>query len=266
MLKGGNTALLLYNFLVTVIKMEIKSHMSSNLEVIHLETVNSTNTYAKNLLRAGKENDFLVVASEQTGGRGRQGKSFYSPAGSGIYMSLGVHPNAPLQNVITATTAASVAVCRAIENSTDKKPQIKWVNDIYLDGKKVCGILTECISDAKLSLATGLVIGVGINVETADFPSEVDNATQLGADVDKARLIAEITDNLIALMHSDYPEFIDYYKSHSLVIGKKINCIECGRVTPATAIDIDDKGGLVVELEGGGVTTLRTGEITIRLA
>lgn len=240
--------------------------INSNLEIIYLDTVDSTNTYAKNLLRSGKENDFLVVANEQTGGRGRQGKSFYSPNKKGIYMSLAVHPNTPLQNVITATTAASVAVCRAIEEQTDKKPQIKWVNDVYLNGKKVCGILTECISDAQLKLATGLVIGVGINIETADFPDDVTNATQLGADVDKEKLIEKITDNLLALMYSDYPEFIDYYKSHSLVIGKKINYIECGKITPATVITIDDKGGLVVKLESGDIVTLRTGEITVRLA
>lgn len=244
----------------------IKQHLNSNLEIIYLDTVDSTNTHAKALLKSGKKNDFLLVANRQTAGRGRQGKSFYSPSETGIYMSLAVHPNAPLQNVITATTATSVAVCKAIEELTDKKPQIKWVNDVYVGGKKVCGILTECISDAQFKLATGLVIGVGINIETNEFPDDVTNATYLGKGVDKPRLIAKIADNIMALMHSDYTEFIDYYKSHSLVIGKKINCIECGKATPATAIDIDNQGGLVVKLETGEITTLRTGEITVRLA
>lgn len=180
-------------------------------------------------------------------------------------MSVAVHPNAPLQNVITATTAASVAVCKAIEELTDKKPQIKWVNDVYLDGKKVCGILTECISDAQRGIATGLIVGVGVNIEASDFPDDVPNATYLGEGIDKARLVAKIADNIMALMHSDYNEFIDYYKSYSLVIGKKINYIECGKITPATAVDIDNQGGLVVELESGEITTLRTGEITVRL-
>lgn len=247
-------------------ELEIKKHLKSDVEVICLESVDSTNTYAKNLIKGGKKNAFLVAAKMQTLGRGRQGKSFYSPADTGIYMSLGVQVDESFQNIVTSTTAASVAVCRAIEELTDIKPQIKWVNDIYAGGKKVCGILTECISDARLGSVKGLVIGVGINVETYDFPSDLTNASQLGAGVDKALLIARITDNLFALMNSEYSEFIDYYKAHSFVIGKKINCIECGKSTPATAVDIDNEGGLVVRLENGELTTLRTGEITIRLA
>lgn len=246
-------------------KASIKSHLKSDIEIIYLESVDSTNTYAKNLLRSGKENDFLVVACEQTAGRGRQGKSFYSPYKKGIYMSLATRPNAPLENVITATTAASVGVCRAIEELTDKKPEIKWVNDVYLQGKKLCGILTECISGAG-GIASGLVIGVGINVEAVGFPSDVENAVSLGENVDKAALTAKIADNLLELAHSDYPDFIDYYRAHSLVIGKKINCIENGKITPATAIDIDDRGGLAVRYENGDCDVLRTGEISIRLA
>ena len=115
------------------------------LEPIYYATVDSTNTEAKRLLNAGYRGNFLVVADEQTAGRGRQGKQFYSPRSTGIYMTVVVHHGRRLQDAVSVTTAAGVAVCRAIEELTDKLPQIKWVNDVYIDDKKICGILTEAV-------------------------------------------------------------------------------------------------------------------------
>lgn len=105
----------------------------------YFESIDSTNTYCKRLLADGKGGEFLIIANNQTAGRGRQGKTFYSPSETGIYFSLVIRPDTSLQNAVTATTAASVAVCKAIEKLTDLKPKIKWVNDVYLNGKKVCG-------------------------------------------------------------------------------------------------------------------------------
>ena len=122
------------------------------LEPIYYATVDSTNTEAKRLLNAGYRGNFLVVADEQTAGRGRQGKQFYSPRGTGIYMTVVVHHGRRLQDAVSVTTAAGVAVCRAIEELTDKHPQIKWVNDVYIDDKKICGILTEAVVGMELSL------------------------------------------------------------------------------------------------------------------
>lgn len=241
----------------------IKENLKSDLEVLYFDSIDSTNTKAKELLKGGKENDFLVVANEQTNGRGRQGKSFYSPNGTGIYMSVAVHPAMPLQNVVTSTTAASVAVCKAIEKLTDIKPKIKWVNDIYIGENKICGILTESVTDLDYKIATGMIIGIGLNIKTTDFPKDILNAGSLGVDIDRAKLIATIADELLNIVLKDYSNFIDYYREHSMLLGKEIYYIENGEKTYATAVSIDDKGGLVVETQNG-IKTLRSGEITVR--
>ena len=234
------------------------------LEPIYYESIDSTNTQAKRLLNADFRGNILVVADEQTAGRGRQGKQFYSPSRTGIYMTMVVHPCRKLQDAISVTTAAGVAVCRAIEELTDKHPQIKWVNDVYIDGKKVCGILTEAVVGMESGVAESMIIGIGTNMRTEAFPADVENAASLNADVSRADLIASIADHLWEILDDGYDSFIDYYRSHSMLLGKPINFMQDGRVTPATAVAIDETGGLVVRLEDGSETTLRSGEITVR--
>lgn len=233
-------------------------------EVLYYPTIDSTNTQAKRLVNEGNRNTLLLVADEQTAGRGRQGKSFYSPPMTGIYMTLVVHPGKELQNAVTVTTAAGVAVCRAIEKCTDRQPQIKWVNDVYLGDKKICGILTEAVVDFESGLAESMIIGIGTNIRTITFPDSVENAASLNAEVKRADLIAAIANELMAIIDGGYDDFIDYYRSHSMLIGRDINFIQNGRITPATAIAIDSTGGLVVRLKDGSQTTLRSGEITVR--
>jgi BirA family biotin operon repressor/biotin-[acetyl-CoA-carboxylase] ligase len=242
----------------------VKSKLANDIEVIYYPTIDSTNTQAKRLINEGKNDTMLLIADEQTAGRGRQGKSFYSPALTGIYMTLVTHPMTALQNAVTATTAAAVAVCKAVEKLTDKKPKIKWVNDVYLSGKKICGILTEAVTDFETQTVTSVVIGIGMNIKTVDFPDSVENASCLSANVKRADLIAAITDELIKINSSNYSDFISYYRTHSMIIGEKINFIKNDMVTPATAVAIDEVGGLVVELENGETITLRSGEISIR--
>ena len=242
----------------------IKRYIKNNLDVIYYPIVDSTNNCCKRLIAEGKDGEFLVVAEQQSAGRGRQGKSFYSPSGTGVYFSLALNPLVPLQNAVTATTAASVAVCKAIEKTTNKKPKIKWVNDVYLDGKKICGILTEAITNFEEGIVNNVIIGIGININTFDFPDDVENAGCLGEKIDRSLLIAEVCNELVNIANGDIKSFIDYYRSHSLVIGEKIKFIKNGEVTPATAIAIDETGGLEVELENGERTVLRSGEISIR--
>lgn len=243
---------------------EIKKALSFDCRVEYYKTLDSTNNVAKRIIAEGEDDVLLVVGEEQTAGRGRQGKSFYSPQGTGIYMSLVVHPMIELQNAVTATTAAAVAVCRAIESLTDKKPMIKWVNDIYLDGKKICGILTEAVTDFETQTVSSVIIGVGINLTTKDFPCDVQNASCLNADVKRAELIGGVANELNRIVCSGYGEFMEYYRSHSLVVGEDIVFIKGGVSTPARAVGIDDFGGLEVELADGTRDTLRSGEITVR--
>lgn len=242
----------------------VKAYMEKETDVIYLPSVDSTNNYCKKLLAQGKEGTFLVVSDCQTNGRGRQGKSFYSPPGSGVYFSLVIRPHTTLQNSVTATTAAAVAVCKAIEKLTIKSPKIKWVNDVYLDGKKICGILTEAITNFEDSTVDSVIIGIGINISTSSFPSEITNAGCLDADVNKNKLVALTADYLLTTAVSGYNDFIDYYRSHSMIIGEKIKFIKDSQVTYGTATAIDETGGLEVELEDKNRIVLRSGEITIR--
>lgn len=244
---------------------EIKKNLDFNCKVLFYKSIDSTNTSAKKLIANGENEVMLLVAEEQTAGRGRQGKSFYSPAKTGVYLSLVVHPMTELKNAITATTAASVAVCKAIERLTNKEPKIKWVNDIYLDDKKICGILTEAVTDFETQTVTSVVIGIGINLSTKDFPTDVDNASSLNANIKRAEIVAEIANQLNKIITEDYEGFIEYYRSHSMIIGKDINFISNGQATPAKALGIDNQGGLEIELLDGTKTTLRSGEISIRL-
>lgn len=244
----------------------IKSRLGCKINVYYYNSIDSTNTEAKRKISAGDLSEMLLVADEQTQGRGRQGKAFYSPPLTGIYMTLVIHPDISLRNAVTATTAAAVAVCRAIETLTELKPQIKWVNDVYLNGRKICGILTEAVSDFETGTVSSIIIGIGMNIKTVSFPSDIENAGSLGADIRRADLIAEITNELMKITLGDYKGFIDYYRSHSLILGKKINYIEDGKITAATAIAIDEKGGLTVKKENGEVLTLRSGEISVRKA
>lgn len=243
----------------------IKALLNQDIPVIYYPTVDSTNNLCKRLLADGKKGAFLVVAAEQTAGRGRQGKSFYSPAKTGVYFSLVIRPQTSLQNVVTATTAAAVAVCRAIEKLTDLKPSIKWVNDVFIDGKKICGILTEAITNFEEGIVDSVVIGIGINISTNIFPDEVTGAGCLNVDVNRNALIAEITTQLFDIAGGDYKSFIEYYRSHSMVIGSKVTFYENSVATNATAQEIDETGGLVVRLENGEIKTLRSGEISLRV-
>ena len=254
--------LLADNKLVT--SQSIETHLKHKMRVIHFDTVDSTNTYCKKLLANGAEGEILITANKQTAGRGRQGKSFYSPDKTGIYFSLVIHPDTSLQNAVTATTAAAVAVCKAIEKMTVLKPKIKWGNDVYLDGKKICGILTEATTNFETGTVESVIIGIGINISTTEFPDGVDGAGCLNVDINRSEFIAEIVNELMNIVAGDYASFIDYYRSHSMVIGEKIKFIQNGETHFATALAIDEHGGLEVELDTGEKQTLRSGEITVR--
>lgn len=248
----------------------INSHSDANLQVFILDKTDSTNNEAKRMIANGFRSAGLVVANEQTNGRGRLGRSFYSPKNSGIYMSFIFHPNVEISDAVTITTAASVAVVRAIEKLTNIKPEIKWVNDVYVENKKVCGILTEAITDFETGLTQSVIVGIGINITTSDFPDEIlNNATSLNyTDISRNMLIAEVASELynICLDISNH-SYIDDYRSHSLVIGKRIIYFKNNEQFSGTAIDIDNEGGLVVQKDSGeDIEILHSGEITLRLA
>ena len=242
----------------------VQALVDGDIEVIYYASVDSTNTEAKRLLANGKDGRLLLIAEEQTAGRGRQGKSFYSPPLTGIYMTYVSHPMATLASAVKTTTLAAVAVCRAVEALTDKQPQIKWVNDVYLGEKKICGILTEAVTDMETQAVSSVIVGIGMNIKTVHFPEEAGNAASLNAPVRRAALIAQITRELAKAESEPFDEVLAYYRSHSLLLGRQIAFIKNGAVTPATVKAIDNSGGLVVTLENGTEQTLTSGEISIR--
>lgn len=241
----------------------VKSLLKYSADVIYYESIDSTNSQAKRLIAQPGGENLLIIANRQTDGRGRGNKSFYSPADSGIYMSLVLHPNSSLQRAVTATTAAAVAVCRAIEHFCDFKLQIKWVNDIYLNGGKVAGILTEAITDFESMCVSSIIIGIGVNINTESFPAGAPEAASLGADINRNELIAEIVNQIFEIADGGR-EYIEYYKSHSMVIGKDIIIYENSAETPARAIAVEDSGALRVRLAGGEIKTLTSGTIRLK--
>ena len=241
--------------------------LPEGVELYCYDSIDSTNTQAKRLLAEGLSGNALVTANEQTAGRGRQGRSFYSPKNTGIYYSYVFHPQKTLADAVFITTAAAVSVIRAIERLSAVKPTIKWVNDVYVEGKKICGILTEAVSDFESGALESVIVGIGINVSTASFPEELrDTAASLGdASITRAQLLNTAVEELVKVAEDlENPAIMEDYKRHSAVIGKEITFIKNGTTTKAVAVDIDEKGGLVVKTEQGTLT-LSSGEITVRL-
>ena len=236
------------------------------VELALLETVDSTNNEAKRRLASGLERPLLVVAATQTAGRGRQGKSFYSPPGTGIYMTLVVHPNAALTDAVSVTTRASVAVCRAIRRLTSARPEIKWVNDLYLHGKKICGILVEAVSDFESGVTRSLVIGVGVNITTTEFPDLPQAASLQTDEVQRNELIAAIASELLReTADLQSRSSLSDYRAWSMVLGKSVVYEKNGEKKEAVAREIDANGGLVVENAAGVRETLQSGEISLRV-
>lgn len=237
--------------------------MTEQMPVIVYHCTDSTNTRAKEYVKTHDCDRALFVANKQTAGRGRQGKSFYSPDGTGVYMSYIFKINKSLANAVSVTTAASVAITRTLEALCNKHIMIKWVNDLYLDGKKICGILTEAVTtDGDL---THIVIGVGINLTTKDFPDDIrDIAGCLDTDIPRERIIAAVTDALATLNLAD-KSYLDFYRQRMMVLNKPIIYYENGVPTDAVAIDIDQNGGLIIRTPDGKTHTLRSGEISVKI-
>lgn len=240
-----------------------------DLKLYVYDQIDSTNNEAKRMVANGFSDIALIVANEQTSGRGRLGREFYSPKNTGIYMTFIFHPNLEISDAVSVTTAASVAVVRAIERLTEVKPQIKWVNDVYLNEKKVCGILTEAVTDFESGVTNSIIIGIGINITTESFPDEIaSTAASLNpSGISRNKLIAAAADEMLTIC-GDLTDksYIKDYRSHSLIIGKNIYYYKNNTKYTGIAMNIDDNGGLVVRSADGKIEILHSGEITVRLS
>lgn len=241
--------------------------------VVCLEVTDSTNNECKRLAAQGAESGLVVIAGEQTGGKGRRGRSFQSLPGKGLYLSVLLRPRVSLQEVSQLTAWVAVAVCRAAEGLTGLSCQIKWVNDPLLEGKKLCGILCELglDDDGRLDY---VVAGIGINVsQTAeDFGPELSRiATSLGQHMATPPRRTEVAAALIRELDRLYESFpagrepyLEEYRRRCVTTGRKVRLIQGDEEREAYAERINEDFTLHVRLPGGGEEDVFSGEASVR--
>lgn len=255
----------------------ISKYIKDDINELRLEkhnSVSSTNNIARELANNGEPEGIVVLADKQTAGRGRKNRNYFSPAGTGLYMSILLRPKFSIEYSLFLTTAAATAVSIAIEKISGKITHIKWVNDVWMDGKKVSGILTE----ADLSMENGgldyVIVGIGVNVfePKEGFPKELsDIATSVFKNNEtkgniRNRLAAEILNNFIYYYRNlEKKTFLPEYKKRSFIIGKNVTVINNDNCQKAIALDIDDNCHLIVKYENGKIEALSSGEISIKL-
>ncbi|MFC3928967.1 bifunctional biotin--[acetyl-CoA-carboxylase] ligase/biotin operon repressor BirA [Streptococcus caprae] len=207
----------------------------------------------------------LYLANSQTQAKGRFGRQFFANEQGGIYMSLRLTPNLPASELPAYTIMMASAIVKSIWSLTDKTPQIKWVNDIYLEEKKIAGILTEAITSIETGLVTDVIIGVGLNFAISEFPTEiVDKAGSLFENtpptISRNDLIAKIWQIFFEAKEKD---LIKVYKDFSMVLGREVTFTESGQDWQGQAIAITDKGGLIVKLPSGQEKEISSGEVSL---
>lgn len=236
------------------------------------ETVPSTNTCLKERASVGAPHGTVLIAAAQTAGRGRRGRSFFSPDGSGLYISVLLRPDLPPARAIRITTAAAVAAAQAIEAVFGASPSVKWVNDLYLGGRKIAGILTESAISPAGDRLDYAVLGIGINVTPprGGFPPEIaDIAGAVLAEPvpdGRAKLAAAFLAKLFPLTDSLNDAFyMEEYRRRCFLLGKPITVLRGTESYPATALSVDDDGSLTVRLSDGTAKVLTSGEVSVRL-
>ena len=251
------------------------SENNRNIEIHVYDSVTSTNSEAKRLALEGAADGTLVVSGQQTAGRGRLGRSFYSPK-EGIYLSVIIRPRFDVSKSVLITCAAAVAVAESVKEIAGKDARIKWVNDVYVDDRKVCGILTEGMTDFESGQIEAVIIGIGVNTDVSNFPDDLKRiAGAVDGDYSASELAGAIASRTIDYAHNiEERTFIDSYRSMSTVIGKKITVYKGQyKLNPEDEIEgvtaevknIDNDGRLIVVYEDGTEEALSSGEITIRL-
>ncbi len=237
-------------------------------------TISSTNTVLKQMAAENAPAGTALVAAEQTAGRGRLGRSFYSPDGSGLYMSLLLRPEGTAERATMLTPCAAVAAAGALEEVTGVHPGIKWVNDLFVEGKKVCGILTEAGLDCETGRISYAVVGIGINLRKPKegFPEEIREIA--GAAVGD-RTIPDLRNRIAARTLEKLTEYardpgsdevFEEYRSRLMMPGRTIQILSQGKAPkPALALALERDYALRVRMRDGSEQMLRTGEISIRM-
>ncbi len=250
----------------------IQQHTDSFYRISVEREVTSTNDIMKSFANEGAAEGEVLIAQYQTAGKGRLSRSFYSPKDSGIYMSVLLRPNLPVQDAVRITTSAAVAVRRAIISFTDEPVAIKWVNDIYMRDKKVCGILTESSVNVESGMLDYAVLGIGVNVTqpSGSFPDALkaiagsvfeDFAPENIYD----RLAAEILNQLKTVIDDPAaPEIVNEYRANSWLDGRCVDVIAGNESYPAKVIGVSDDFGLAVQTYSGERKVLTFGEVSVK--
>lgn len=236
------------------------------------ETIDSTNTRAKEMAVQGAPHGTVLIADRQTGGRGRMGRSFHSPAGCGIYLSAILRPECTAEKLMHLTCATAVAAADGIEAATGLRPGIKWTNDLVVERKKLGGILTELSLESN-AMVDYAIVGIGINCTQTpeDFPEDIRSiATSLqmciNATPDRAMVIANI---LIALHNicedlQSISKLLSRYRRDCITLGQEISLVRADEIRHGKALDIDETGALLVQFSDGHIDTVNSGEVSIR--
>lgn len=258
-----------------ITEAELKSQMEDGLAGSHLEyheELDSTNNRAKRLGEEGAPDGTLVTADYQTAGKGRRGRGWVSERGTGIWMSLLLRPDIPPSSASMLTLVAAMAVVRGIKESTGLDSSIKWPNDIVMNGKKICGILTEM--SAELEHIHYVVIGIGINANIREFPEEIrEKATSLylesGETVVRSRVIAAVMKAMnryyqVFVESGDLSGLLEEYEEHLVNRGREVLVLAPGGEYRGTSLGIDKTGELLVQLKDGTVNHVVSGEVSVR--
>ena len=235
-------------------------------------TTDSTNTQAQRFAKEGAPHGTVLIAGHQTQGRGRMGRSFQSPEGAGVYLSVILRPNCPPEQLMHLTCAAGVAIVEAVEIVSGIRPQVKWINDLVIGSKKLGGILTQ------MSVEGGLVryaiIGIGINClqKTGDFPPQIaEIATSLSMAAGRSILPGELAAAMVealwrmdSMLFTGKDHLMAAYKKNCITLGKQIQVIRGDEIRPGKALDVDADGGLLVQYPDGTRETVSSGEVSVR--
>lgn len=250
---------------------KILAHLPNHLwadKIHYFDTIDSTNTYAKKLAAQGAPEGTVIIADQQTGGRGRMGRSFSSPAGMGIYLSLILRPDCLPEELMHLTCAAGVAAVRAIHNPN---VGIKWTNDLVIGKRKLGGILTELSVNSHTGKVDWVVIGIGINCcqKRSDFPDEIrDIACSLAINYqDTPPLVAALIEQLHIMRNTlltEKKEIMEAFTENCVTLGTEISVVRGEYIGHGKAIGVDENGGLKVEYPDGTTETVTSGEVSIR--
>ena len=238
----------------------------------YFNTVDSTNNYLKRQALLGAPHGTVAVADCQTGGKGRLGRSFQSPGGVGIYLSMLLRPDCPQEQLMHLTCAVGTAMCDALEEAAGVRPGIKWTNDLVCEKRKLSGILVELLNDSQGKLC--VIIGIGVNCcqQLTDFPEELrDRAGSLamvtGRRIDRPKVAAAMMEALANMdrnLLTGKEAMLEQYRRDCVTLGQKISVVRGDEIRHGTALDIGNDGDLIVRFDDGHTEAVSSGEVSIR--